>query len=199
MKIIGLCGGSGSGKGAVSKIFLEYCIPSIDTDALYHDITSKKSACVDELVSVFGDDILDSNGGVNRRILSQIVFAKKSADKLNILNQISHRHILNKTREIINDYDREGIGAVIVDAPLLFESGFDSECDFTVAVVADRDLRLKRIVKRDGITNEAAARRIDAQMPDDVLIEKCDFVIENNGDVQSLYAKVNAVVSKINL
>ena len=152
MKIIGLCGGSGSGKGIASKYFLQLGIPSIDTDAVYHDLINTSSSCVDELVMAFGDSIIDVNGGVNRKVLSDIVFCDNSKEKLNLLNEITHRHILDKTRDLINEYRRSGVVAVIVDAPLLFESGFDRECDFTVAVIADRDIRIQRVMNRDGIS-----------------------------------------------
>lgn len=198
MKIIGLCGGSGSGKGAVSKIFLTLGIPSIDTDAVYHDITSSNSACVDELASFFGNIIIDSNGGLDRRALSGIVFGDNSQDKLERLNEIAHRHILDKTREIIKAYEANGVGAVIIDAPLLFESGFDRECDFTIVVVADRDIRIKRILERDAIDLESAKRRIDSQITDDELKSKCDYIIENNGDLSSLEKAVKNIYENFN-
>ena len=197
MKIIGLCGGSGSGKGVVSEFFLKLGIPSVDTDVVYHEITGRKSACVDELASCFGENIIDSNGGLNRRALSDIVFADGASEKLKLLNQIAHRHILDKTREIIEEYSKNGASAVIIDAPLLFESGFDKECDITVAVVADRDARIDRVVRRDEISTEAAARRIDSQISDSELIKRCDYFVENNGDLSSLEDAVKMIAAKI--
>ena len=197
MKIIGLCGGSGSGKGVVSQIFLELGIPSVDTDAVYHEITGRNSACVDELASCFGKNIIDSNGGLNRGALSDIVFADDATAQLKLLNQITHRHILDKTRAIIEDYRKNGLSAVIIDAPLLFESGFDKECDITIAIVADRKVRIDRVVRRDGISTEAAARRIDSQIPDSELIKRCDYYIENNGDLSLLEDAVKKIAAKI--
>lgn len=197
MKIIGLCGGSGSGKGLTSNYFRELGIPSIDTDQVYHDLICVPSPCVDELSKTFGSSIVDNNGAVNRKALSNIVFGDNSKARLKILNEITHRHILDKTRQLIKDYASCGVEAVIVDAPLLFESGFDKECDVTVAIIADRKVRIQRIVSRDGISENDAIIRIDAQTSNEELIKRCNYFIENNGDVDSLRESVAVIYKKI--
>ena len=107
MKIIGLCGGSGSGKGVVANLFLRYGIPGIDTDAVYHQLTSSKSPCLDALVSEFGAEILSDDGALDRRKLSRIVFADNSSSKMREkLNLISHKYVLDSTREILSDYEK---------------------------------------------------------------------------------------------
>ena len=116
---------------------------------------------------------------------------------MKILNEITHRHILDKTRQLIKDYAHCGVEAVIVDAPLLFESGFDKECDVTVAIIADRKVRIQRIVSRDGISENDAIIRIDAQTSNEELIKRCNYFIENNGDVDSLRASVAVIYKKI--
>ena len=185
MKVIGLCGGSGSGKGTVCAIFARLGIPSIDTDKLYHGIISTDSQCTLELVSTFGDSIY-AHPGINRSALRDVVFA--SRENLKKLNEITHRHILAEVRRIISEtHDADGI---IIDAPLLFESGFDKECDLTVAVIADSTVRAARIVARDGITEEMAKSRISAQIKNSDLIRMCDFSIENNTTENELESKV---------
>ena len=197
MKIIGLCGGSGSGKGFASIYFRELGIPSIDTDQVYHDLICVPSPCVDELSTTFGSSIVDNNGAVNRKALSNIVFGDNSKARLKKLNEITHRHILDKTRQLIKDYASCGVEAVIVDAPLLFESGFDKECDVTVAIIADRKVRIQRIISRDGISENDAIIRIDAQTSNEELIKRCNYFIENNGDADSLKASVAVIYKKI--
>ena len=199
MKIIGLCGGSGSGKGACSKIFLELGIPSIDTDAVYHELISENSTCVEQLAATFGHTVVNECGGIDRRELGKIVFADNSRKKLELLNQITHKHILQKTRELIEEYRQNGAAYVIIDAPLLFESGFDKECDVTVAVIADKNLRVERIILRDGISRDDAIKRIDSQISDEELRECCDYVIENNLDVSSLKDEILNFIKNINL
>ena len=87
--------------------------------------------------------------------------------------------------------------AAIVDAPVLFESGFDRECDILVAVVAERELRIDRIMSRDGITRKAAEQRIDSQLSDDELISRCDYVIRNDYDLSYLKQEVRTLLKTI--
>lgn len=198
MKIIGLCGGSGSGKGTVSRFFAEYGILSVDTDAVYHDITSHSSPCLDALVLEFGADILADNGALDRKKLSNIVFfGENSSQKRARLNKISHEHVLRKTREILADYEEQGVAAALVDAPLLFESGFDKECDLIIVVIADKSVRVKRITERDGIDEAAAIRRIDSQYDDEYLKSRSSFVIENSGTISDLRDRVKEIANKI--
>ena len=192
MVVIGLCGGSGSGKGTVCAIFAELGIKSIDTDKLYHGIISSDSECTMELVECFGKDVY-ANPGINRKALRDIVFS--SSDKLKLLNEITHKHILSEVRKIIKgNLDARGI---IIDAPLLFESGFDKECDVTVAITADEFTRLERITKRDGISLEHAKARIASQISDRELIQKCNYSIENSSTENELRSKVLELYQKL--
>ena len=96
MKVIGLCGGSGSGKGTVANIFSSYGIPNIDTDAVYHDLVSNKTPCLDAIVSEFGTVVLNSEGFLNRKKLAEIVFSNTEDDsKIQVLNRISHKFVLS--------------------------------------------------------------------------------------------------------
>lgn len=188
MKIIGLCGGSGSGKGLVCSLFNEIGIKCIDTDKIYHEMITLDSECTLELISYFGEQI-SGNPGINRQALRKIAFAND--ENLKKLNEITHKHILKSIRNDIEKIKREkSTSGIIIDAPLLFESGFDKECDLTVAVIADNETRLERIILRDGISRENAMARISSQIPNDMLIFKCDYVIENNSDVAELKKNV---------
>ncbi len=198
MKIIGLCGGSGSGKGTVAAMLAEYGALHIDTDAVYHGLTSGSSACLDELVSEFGEGILAEDGSLDRRALSKIVFADGGGEALGRLNSISHRHVLAEVRRIIAASEGKYTD-VLVDAPLLYESGFDAECDFVVAVIAPKEERIRRIMARDGVSEEAAARRIAAQTDDATLASRADFVINNGGDLASLEAAAKCLADRIGI
>ena len=192
MKVIGLCGKSGSGKGIVCSIFAELGIKSIDTDKLYHSIISTDSECTAELVSEFGKEIY-ANPGINRAALREIVFS--SPDKLLRLNEITHKHILSEVRRIINE-SSDALG-IIIDAPLLFESKFDRECDVTIAVIADNDVRIDRIVKRDNVSKEHAKSRLASQISDTELAEKCDYTIENSSTTEELRDNVHQLYKKM--
>ena len=195
MKVIGLCGGSGCGKGAVSGIFAEIGIPSIDTDAVYREMTLSDSPCMRALAAEFGKEIINSLGGLDRARLASIVFNDPS--RLKTLNKIAHSFILDETRRRLAKYSDEGFPAAIVDAPVLFESGFDKECDEIICVVADKETRIGRIMSRDGITRDAAEKRIASQMPDETLISKCDHVIYNNSDIESLREQILSLKNKL--
>ena len=198
MKIIGLCGGSGSGKGTVCSVFKTLGIPSIDTDAVYRDMVSKDSPCLRALTLEFGKEILLDDGSLNRKLLAQIVFSGDDKEtKLKLLNSISHKYILEETERIIDKYKQAGYFAAIIDAPVLFESGFNKKCDLTICVIANHETRINRIVARDGITSRQASARIASQKSDEELISLCDYYIENNGDFDSLFNTVSAIKKHI--
>ena len=197
MKIIGLCGGSGSGKGTVAQMFAKYGVAHIDTDDVYHGLTAHPSACVDEVAARFGAGVVSPCGGLNRRALAEIVFADGAGELLSELGQITHKHILAKTRELIARYTEEGRIAVIIDAPVLYESGFDAICDVTVAVTAPVQVRVSRIMLRDGISEEAALKRIGSQLSDEELALRADYIINNCGGLDLAEARVREVADDI--
>ena len=198
MKIIGLCGGSGCGKGMVSSLFLKLGIPSIDTDLVYKEITSFRSSCIEALIEAFGESIANDDGSLNREVMrSKVFFDQNKESNIKLLNQITHKFILSETRKMIDQYEAKGKKAVIVDAPLLFESEFDKLCDVTVAVIADEDKRINRIMSRDGISYDHAKNRINSQLSTSELIKKVDLVIDNNGDVNELSSKVTKIYDYI--
>ena len=198
MLIIGLCGGSGSGKGTVGRLFQGFGYRSIDTDKLYRKLITPGGDCIPELVEEFGFGIMLADGSVNRRALAREVFeSEDSQRKKQRLDEITHKHILNKARQKIALFESEGVKVVFVDAPLLFESGFDKECDYTLGIIADENIRISRIMERDDISEEKAIKRIKSQLKNDILIQKCDFIIENNGTEEELSEKVSLLAEKL--
>ena len=199
MRIIGLCGGSGSGKGAVAKILSLRGAKHIDADKVYHSMVSGPSALIDELSAEFGDSVVSADGGLDRKALASIVFAEGAIDKQKKLNSITHKYVIDKIRALIDLYRSDGTCAVVVDAPLLFESGFDKECDSIICVIASKDIRISRIMARDGISAENAEKRIATQLSDEALIARCDHVIENNGSPELLEREVGRVADSLNI
>ena len=191
MIIIGLTGPSGSGKGWVSKLLCKYGIPSIDTDEVYHELLVPPSPCLGDLVNAFGKDIL-TDGKLNRSVLASIVFT--DPQKLKLLNEITHKYILGETNLRLQKYQNNGYQAAIVDAPALFESGYDKKCDFVIAVTAPRELRLKRILKRDSITPNEASRRIDAQPNDEFYVSQSKYAVCNNDNDVELAQSLRAIL-----
>ena len=195
MKIIGLCGTSGSGKGMAGRFFSAFGCRVIDTDKLYHGMIESDSECSREIISEFGETVKNESGGVERKKLSQIVFSDK--ERLEALNRIAHKYVKLVCLEIAERERRSGTEILIIDAPQLFEAGMQEDCDATVAVIAERETRIERICNRDRISAERAIARIEAQHTDEFFSEHCDYVIENNSDAAHLLARVRNVLDKI--
>ncbi len=182
MLTIGLTGPTGAGKGYIASLFAAYGVPSIDTDAVYHALLVPPSECLDELTARFGPSILHPDGTLNRPALAAMVFAPDAKEAHDDLDRITHRHVLAEVRRQCEALAAMDIPAVLVDAPRLYESGFDRECDKVLAVLADRDIRLRRIMSRDGLSLPRATARLDAQAPDDFFTRRADAVIWNDFD-----------------
>lgn len=180
MLIIGLCGSSGSGKGYVCRAFATHGVAYIDTDLVYRERVLSSSGCVGELTKEFGNEILE-NGAVSKPRLAKIVFEGEGASaRLGRLNEITHKYIRIETDALVSKYKEEGYSAVLIDAPVLFESGFDKMCDVTVCVTATQEEKLERIMDRDGITKEKAQARLSAQLSDPELRKRCTYEIDNS-------------------
>lgn len=202
MKVIGLTGGSGAGKGEVSLCFMTYGIRALDTDKVARLVTAPGSKCLSELVDEFGREILLPDGRLNRHGLAKIVFGENDEEekhrKLSTLNRITHKHIIDEINSWLNCRAAAGDKIAVVDAPQLFESGFDKHCDFIIGVVADREVRLRRIIARDGIERSAAEKRIDSQLSDDFFTKECDFIVHNNGGIDELDGQLQTILKKLN-
>lgn len=186
MLTVGLTGPSGAGKGAVAAILARYGIPSIDTDGVYRQLLIPPSPCLDELAARFGAEILTPEGTLDRKALAALVFAPGHETELSDLNRIAHSHILAETRRRLAKYEAEGLPVALVDAPQLFESGFDAECHFILAVLAPFETRLARILSRDGISREQAVARMNAAHSDEFFRSRAHAVLVNDGDMAAL-------------
>ena len=201
MLVLGLTGPSGVGKGLVGRFLAAESIPSLDTDAVYHELISRSSPCTEELKEHFGEIILTESGAVDRKKLASLVFgeAPENKQRLLLLNRITHRYVLEACRHWLKKQEKEGNRAAVIDAPLLYESGFDKECDFVIAVLAPRQTRLARIMLRDGISGDAAERRISSQPGDDFYVQKADFVIRNDGEPQAVKQAVSNILCQLSI
>ena len=198
MKVIGLTGSSGAGKGEVAAIFRRHGIPVIDADAVYHDILSGGGECTEELSAAFGTQILDPRGLVSRRALADTVFGKPNTEALlHTLNEITHKYVMSETKKMLSALKNGGAAVAVIDAPLLFEANAHLECDLTVGVLAARELRLQRVMARDGISAEHAEKRLQAQKPDAFYLDRCDRILENNNDLAALERAVAALLVEL--
>ena len=190
MKILGLTGGSGTGKSAACTAFARLGCGVIDADATYRTLCDTCEPMLKEIQNVFGD-VFSTNGKLDRKKLGTIVFA--DAQKLQQLNAITHPYIRQAARDAFAAYSKRGCLLCIYDAPVLFEGQMETICDKTCAVLAARNTRIARIVARDAITEEYAALRIDAQKDDAFYRERCDYVVQNDADLDTLYTQVRKI------
>lgn len=178
MRVLGLTGGSGSGKGFVSELFALRGVPSIDCDAVSRQVCRKGTPCLAEIASALGNEVLTPDGEYDRATTAGIVFSDR--EKLDQLNRITHRYILDACRIWLRECEKTGIPFAIIDAPVLYESGFDRECDTVIAVIASEETRIERICRRDGISEEMARLRLSKQKPNSFFRTHADFIIENH-------------------
>ena len=190
MKILGLTGGSGTGKSAACTAFARLGCGVIDADATYRTLCDTCEPMLKEIQNVFGD-VFSTDGKLDRKKLGAIVFA--DAQKLQQLNAITHPYIRQAARDAFAAYSKRGCLLCIYDAPVLFEGQMETLCDKTCAVLAARNTRIARIVARDAITEEYAALRIDAQKDDAFYRERCDYVVQNDADLDTLYTLVRKI------
>lgn len=169
---VGLTGPTGAGKSYVCEIFRQKGFKIIDCDKIAHELTAKNAPILVELANEFGEDIV-KNGELDRKLLASRAFDTKEHTKK--LNSILHPAIAEKCKE-------EAQGLTVLDASQLFEANMQNDCYKVIGVLADEDVRIKRIIARDNITEQQAKLRMSAQFDNDYFIDNCDYIIYNNGE-----------------
>lgn len=194
--IIGITGKTGSGKSTVCAILRDMGCFVCDADKIAHRVMEKGSPLLKKIADTFGKDTVDPYGNLDRAKLAERAFATKEATEK--LNRLTHPAILEVSfKEIENAIDN-GYKLCFYDAAALFESGADKKCDFTVCVQAPPEVRLERIMVRDGLTKEKALERMNAQKSDNYYSEKADFIIDNSPD-KNLVQQVEKLVRQLGL
>lgn len=194
MYTIGLTGSMGAGKSYAAAVFREFGIDSIDTDMISRQVTRPGTSCIDELRRYFGDTIIANDGTLDRRRLASLAFINN--ESTSALNTITHRHILAECRARLCRHEAAGEFAALVQAPLLYESGFNYYCDYVVAVLCDTEAKLRRVIARDKITAEAALARISKQHDDRYFYRRADFTVNNN-DGKDLRLQIDLIIQQI--
>ena len=190
MLIVGLTGGIGSGKTTVSNLFKDLGIDVIDTDVIAHDLVNNDKSIVNEIISLFGDDILNDDNSINRKKLAAIVFSKKKYKQQ--LEAVLHPKIRQRVKDQIQNYNLSSTPPkyVIVVIPLLFETGFNDLIDRVLVVLSDEAVRVQRIKQRDHRSLDEIRSIIDAQVSDERRISDADDIIENNSDLAELQPQI---------
>lgn len=190
IKIIGVTGMSGSGKSTVCRELGKYCDTVIDCDVIAREIAGKQ-AFLDELKQRFGENVLNSDGTLNRVETARIIFSDK--DKRALYNRIIFPYIVYEVIVRIKSAE----GTVLLDAPTLFESGLDMICTKIVSVTADYPLCVERISQRDNISLEQAEARLSSQHSADYFKLHSHYTIENNSSYEELTKQICSIMDRI--
>ena len=192
MKILGLTGPTGAGKGEVARRLAKAGALIVDTDRIAREVVEKGQPCLAALAEAFGENILQADGSLDRAALAAAAFSSPEGSAL--LSRITHPFIIARSLEILNHSTAD---RAVIDAPLMFESGMDAYSDTTVAVLAPAEERLRRIMARDGIAEDRAVLRMNAQPAEAFYRERAAYTIENDRDEQALDEAVQALVGAV--
>lgn len=188
MLTIGLTGGIGSGKSVVADLLRKQGASIIDADRLGHEAYAPNSEAWRQVVAAFGDDILTTEGEIDRRKLGSIVFADPA--QLERLNGIMHPLMAEMVEERKAHLAAEGAAVAVVEAAVLFEAGWDTLVDEVWSTHTPADVVVHRLQERNGMTEEEARKRINSQMPAAERNRRSDVVVENAGDLSTLEREV---------
>lgn len=193
LTIIGITGGTGCGKTTALEVLESMGGLVIDCDAVYHELLEQSDELIAELDVHFPGAI--PAGTHDTKALGEIVFS--NPEKLRALNAITHRYVGREISRRLTDWALKGNKIAAIDAIALLEGGVSSYCRTTVGVIAPRQTRIERLMKRDNITEEYARLRIDAQKPNEYFEQNCDRILENKGDRESFKQKCEILFSDI--
>ncbi|WP_028594260.1 dephospho-CoA kinase [Paenibacillus assamensis] len=178
---IGLTGGIASGKSTVSQLFVQYGARLVDADRIAREVVLPGSAVLEQIAERFGSEMLLPDGTLDRKRLGEVVF--QDPVERRALEQITHPAIRKQMMDQMKQYELEDPKRlVVVDVPLLYESGLDELFEEVVVVYVPASVQLERLKKRDQLTEEEAYTRIRAQMSLEEKRERADWIIHNDKD-----------------
>ncbi|MGI6225540.1 MAG: dephospho-CoA kinase [Peptococcales bacterium] len=196
MLIVGLTGGIASGKSTISDYLKEMGAVIIDADLLARQVVEPGEKAWWKIKEYFGNQVINADDSLNRKKLAEIVFA--DLEKRNVLNEIIHPEVIAKTKEMINNYKKEGQAPlVVVDAPLLIEAGMENIVDEIWVIAVEEQVQLARVMRRDQVTREKALQRLKAQMPTAEKLKYAHRVIDNNHGLEHTLKQVKEIWQKV--
>lgn len=193
LTIIGITGGTGSGKTTALRAIVDMGGLVIDTDEVYHSLLNDSEPMLEALNCRFPGAIPE--GTRDTKALGQIVFS--DPDGLRDLNTITHKYVSEKLQRLLTDWSRQGKTLAAIDAIALIEGGAAAICKATVGITAPPERRIERLMKREGISRDYAELRISAQKPDDYFEKNCDFTVCNDGTEEDFYIKCKSLFDDI--
>lgn len=194
MPIIGLTGGIGSGKSTVAGMLRELGATVIDADVIAREVVEQSGSLRQQLAGEFGHDLLDREGRLRREELGHRVFGHE--EKVRRLNELIHPHVFQQLERDIAAAMRAGARAIVIEAALLYETGFDRRMDHVIVVAASEEQRMKRVHRRNGFTTDQIRQRLDSQWPMEEKLRRASVVVWNDGTTDELRLQVRQVYAQ---
>lgn len=195
MKVIGLTGGIGSGKSTVSDLLKKRGYTVIDADEISRKETQNGGEAIEDIRLHFGNDVFLSDGSLDRKKLGDIVFNDRN--QLKVLEKITTDVVIKKVNDIVKVFKNEGYEKdIFVDAPLLFECSLEKQFDEIWLVKSPIDLRIKRVIERDNVTEKQVLDRIKNQMSDEEKENKSTHVLDNSLNFEYLEKQVLTLLNE---
>ena len=190
--IIGLTGGIACGKSTVAEYLEKQGLFVIDADAISHEVTAPGGEALAPIAEAFGQGVFNPDGQLNRRALGELVFSDVGFRRT--LEGIIHPLVQRKTVQAIREAGQKGEKVVVLNVPLLFETGMDALCDECWVVSLDRETQVKRLMARDALTASEADKRIESQMSQDDKLRRASVVIKTGRPIEMTHAELNSLL-----
>ncbi len=189
MKIIGITGGVGAGKSEIlSFIRKNYSCEIYLADEVAHKIKEKGESCYERLVNLLGREVLDEDGQINKAKMAAIIFADEKI--LKQVNEIVHPGVKEYILARIREAKEKDVKLFFIEAALLIEAGYQDIVDELWFIYADRDVRVKRLRENRGYSSEKIEQIMKNQLPEEIFLKTCDFVIDNSGKIEDSYNQI---------
>ena len=188
---IAITGGAGSGKSMVARMFQELGAAVLDADEIAHQVVAVGAPAWGKLKEAFGPEFFLENGGLNRPLMARKVFADPHARTR--LNAIVHPYVCQEIRKRLEDLNRQGVKIVLVEVPLLFETGLEGGYDKVIVVDTDPQEQVRRLLTRDRREEAEIQGIIAAQMPLRDKAARADYVVDNRGSLEETRRQVQII------
>ncbi len=197
MKILGITGPSGAGKTTLTTILKNgYNSYTISADEVAKKLSNdNKTPYFKEMVKLFGKDILQEDGKLNRKKIASIIY--QNNEKRKSLNNLTFQYVVKDISNQIEKVKNQKYDYIGIDVPLLYEAKMEKICDAVIAVVAEDEEKISRICKRDKISKEIAKKRLEIQNNNEFFAKKANFVIHNDGTIEKLKKSLKEIIEKI--
>ena len=193
---VGLTGGIGSGKSTASKFFEKLGAFILDADKEAKNLLEKNEIVQHEVISEFGTDIINATGKVDKNKLARVAF--QDVDHQRRLNSVVHPYIYDLIDKTFDKILSDGKHAVfIIDAAMIYESGYDIHLDYIIVITAQLQNRMERALSRKTLTREEILKRIEFQWPEEEKVGMADFVIHNDGTEKELNDNIKSIIKKL--